>query len=65
MDATSRTVEGIIMIPEEVREQHWKVCKECGIRKDYARMDFHFDWLDCPYECEIDYEHWKGEQDES
>ena len=53
------------MIPKEVREQHDAVCKRCKIRKRIAKIaDMHFDWLDCPYDCPNDYEHWKGETDE-
>lgn len=52
-------------IPKEVREQHDAVCKKCKVRKAIARMvDAHFDWIDCPYDCENDYEHWKGEKNE-
>ena len=53
-------------IPQEVRDKHGEVCKKCKVRKQIARMvDAHFDWLDCPYDCENDYEHWKGETDDS
>ena len=45
-------------IPKEVREQHNAVCTKCDIRKWYARrLDMHFDWVDCPYDCENDLEH--------
>lgn len=27
-------------------------CKNCYKRKSLAKLDFHFDWLDCPYKCE-------------
>lgn len=28
-------------------------CKDCSIRKDYAKLfDAHIDGDDCPYECE-------------
>lgn len=47
-----------IEIPPEVREEHGKICAKCNIRKRIARMvDMHFDWLDCPYDCENDFEH--------
>ncbi len=50
-------------IPNEVREEHDVVCKKCKIRKRIVRLvDTHFDWLDCPYDCENDYEHWKAEE---
>ena len=53
------------MIPNEVREQHDAVCKRCKIRKLIAKYtDMHFDWLDCPYDCPNDYEHWKKGEEE-
>lgn len=30
-----------------------RVCyKHCDIQRDYKKLDYHFDWLDCPYHCE-------------
>lgn len=30
-------------------------CEKCKIKKDYAKMGFHwFDEEDCPYECPFD-----------
>lgn len=53
-------------IPDEVKKAHWAICKKCKERKRLARMvDAHFDWLDCPYDCENDYEHWRQENNES
>ena len=53
------------MIPNEVRAEHDKVCKKCKIRKQIAKIaDMHFDWLDCPYDCPNDYEHWKKGEEE-
>lgn len=47
------------MIPDEIREEHYKICAKCPERKFYAkRFDMHFDWLDCWYDCPNDYEHW-------
>ena len=52
-------------IPNEVREEHDMVCKKCKIRKQIARLvDAHFDWIDCPYDCPNDYEHWKEKKNE-
>lgn len=53
------------MIPKEVQQEHFAVCKKCGIRKMMAKMvDAHFDWRDCPYDCKNDYEHWmEGEEE--
>ena len=53
------------MIPNEVREEHEAVSKKCKICKQIARLaDAHFDWLDCPYDCENDFEHWtEGEKE--
>lgn len=46
-------------IPSEVMEKHMAVCNKCFARKEIARLsDMHFDWLDCPYDCENDYETW-------
>ena len=48
-------------IPDEVKKEHYAICKKCPYRKRTAKMvDMHFDWLDCPYNCENDYEHWEG-----
>ena len=47
-------------IPQEVRDKHNEVCEKCKARELYAKyIDMHFDWLDCPYDCENDYEHWE------
>ena len=54
------------MIPDEVRAEHTAICEKCKDRKKIAKLvDAHFDWIDCPYDCPNDYEHWKGEQNES
>ena len=46
-------------VPEEVSRVHCDICKNCPIRKSYARsFDMHFDWIDCPYDCPNDYEHY-------
>ena len=53
------------MIPDDVRKVHSQKCRDCDKRKYYARaFDIHFDWLDCFYDCENDYEHWKAQQEE-
>lgn len=50
-------------IPDKIRREHWAICKKCEIRIGYAiAFDLHFDWLDCPYVCDNDYEHWKEAQ---
>ena len=47
------------MIPNEVMEEHMKVCLKCKDREFVRRMvDFHVDWLDCFWDCPNDYEHW-------
>lgn len=51
-------------IPEEVRKRHWAKCKNCPTRKLYAKMDFHIDWIDCPYDCPNDFEHYLKEQND-
>lgn len=51
-------------IPVEVMTEHFRQCKDCPERKTYQRMDFHIDWIDCPYDCENDLEHWKGAEDD-
>lgn len=49
-------------IPDEVRIERYKICQECKVRKWMAKkFDFHFDWIDCPYDCLNDYEHWAKE----
>lgn len=48
------------MIPDNVRKEHAEKCRDCPERKFIAKLvDAHFDWIDCPYDCENDYEHWK------
>ena len=43
-----------------VSKEHWEKCKSCPTRKFYAqKFDAHIDWIDCPYDCENDYEHWR------
>lgn len=45
-------------IPQTERDRRNKVCAKCGERKYIAKkFDMHFDWLDCPYDCENDLEH--------
>ena len=51
-------------IPKEVREAHSDICSKCEIRKWYARRDWHIDWLECPYDCKNDYEHYLRELEE-
>lgn len=52
------------MIPKSVKNEHSAKCKECAIRIEIARLaDCHFDWIDCPYDCENDYEHWIAKQE--
>ena len=47
------------MIPDDVSKKHIERCNRCKIRAVIARtVDMHFDWLDCPYECDNDYEHY-------
>ena len=41
------------MIPNDEREKRNAACRECDMRKTYAKMfDVHFDWRDCPYDCQ-------------
>lgn len=52
-------------LPKEEREKRYEKCKRCETRKWYAkRLDYHFDWVDCPYDCENDIEHLLLEMDE-
>ena len=38
---------------EEERNKRNEKCAKCKIRKYIARVaDCHFDWVDCPYDCE-------------
>lgn len=49
-------------IPESMRKARNEKCKQCAFRKSYAKaFDIHFDWIDCPYDCENDYEHLEKE----
>ena len=49
-------------MPEEEQKKRNEFCQRCRIRKDFSKMDFHFDWRDCPYDCKNDFEHWKEEK---
>lgn len=56
-------------IPASMRKARNEKCHKCAFRKSYAKeFDVHFDWIDCPYNCENDYEHlekelaWFGKQ---
>jgi len=52
-------------IPDEARKQHNKKCKGCWRREQFAkRLDMHFDWIDCPFDCNNDYEHYINEVEE-
>ena len=52
-------------IPKEEREKRYEKCKRCETRKWYAkRLDYHFDWVDCPYNCPNDIEHLMRKMDE-
>ena len=44
-------------LPKEERDKRNTKCSKCETRKWYARLDFHFDWVDCPYDCPNDIEH--------
>lgn len=47
------------MIDAKVRLEHSKICQECNKRIGIARaFDLHFDWLDCPFDCPNDYDHY-------
>ena len=49
-------------IPPEMRKERNEKCRKCTTRKFYAKMfDMHFDWVDCPYDCEHDIEHLQKE----
>ena len=38
---------------EEYERKNKRFCGNCHLRKSYAKLfDAHFDWRDCPYECE-------------
>ena len=40
-----------------------RTCENCKVRKTYAKyFDAHFDWRDCPYECEYANEREKEEK---
>ena len=53
------------MINAKDRLSHAEICLKCEKRKAFAAaFDKHFDWLDCFYDCENDYEHWKAQQEE-
>lgn len=49
-------------IPVSMRKARNETCQKCGYRKSYAKaFDVHFDWIDCPYDCENDLEHLENE----
>lgn len=53
----------MIAIPQSVQEERSRICRKCNKRITVARLtDCHFDWIDCPYDCENDYEHYIREK---
>ena len=49
------------MINPKDRLSHTEICLKCEKRKAIAyAFDLHFDWLDCPYDCPNDYDHYIG-----
>ena len=46
------------MIPDDIRKEHTERCRNCKIRKSYAKNSFYFDWRNCPFDCENDYKHY-------
>ena len=50
-------------MPEEEREKRNEFCRRCRIREGFARRDWHFDWVDCPYDCRNDLEHYLAEKE--
>lgn len=49
------------MIDAKVRLEHSNKCLLCDKRIGMARaFDIHFDWLDCPFNCPNDYDHYVG-----
>lgn len=49
---------------EEERQKRTAKCKQCGIRQEASKTrDILFDWRDCPYNCENDYEHYLAEEE--
>lgn len=55
-------IPNINEIPKEERDKRNEKCRVCDTRKWYARrLDFHFDWWDCPYDCPNDLEHLERE----
>ena len=48
-------------IPEETRKEHLAICENCIHKRLLRNMaDVYVDWLDCPWGCENDYEHWNA-----
>lgn len=51
------------MINAKDRLEHTEICLKCEKRKAFAvAFDQHFDWLDCPFNCPNDYDHYIGEE---
>lgn len=49
-------------IPPEMRKERMEKCRVCPTRKGFAKVfDMHFDYVDCPYDCENDIEHLQKE----
>ena len=49
---------------EEERHRRFAVCRRCKIRQEAGKTrDMLFDWRDCPYSCENDYEHYLAEEE--
>lgn len=55
-----------IYIPESEHEKMIKFCESCKTRKWYAKfVDAHIDFMDCPYDCKNDIDHYRKKHPEN
>ena len=56
----------IMGIPKEESLRRYKICENCKLKKSYTDIyGYDIGWLDCPYDCPNDYEHFKKEYEMS
>ena len=56
----------MIDVSFEERKRRYNVCAKCNKRNIMMRSEnCYFDWIDCPFDCENDYEHLLKEMQEN
>lgn len=54
-------------VPDDVKRKHIEKCNQCERKRTIYKMTggMWFDWLDCPYNCENDFEHYIAEVEQN